>query len=56
MVETDAPNGGKKQRRSLDGIVLYFWWNIWKERNKRIFQHKSLEVAEVTSLITNDIN
>jgi hypothetical protein len=46
----------KKQRPSLDGILLYFWWNVWKERNRRIFQHKSLEVAEVASLITNDIN
>jgi hypothetical protein len=44
----------KKQKPTFDGLMLYFWWNIWKERNRRIFQHNSLQVAEVASLITND--
>jgi hypothetical protein len=21
----------KKQRKELDGILIYFWWNVWKE-------------------------
>jgi hypothetical protein len=35
-------------------FILYFWWNIWKERNRRIFQHVSSDIAEVTSLIINN--
>jgi hypothetical protein len=29
----------KPRRRLFDGLVVYFWWNIWKERNRRIFQN-----------------
>jgi hypothetical protein len=25
----------KTERRKLDGIMIYFWWNLWKERNRR---------------------
>jgi hypothetical protein len=44
----------KKQQPTFDGLMLYFCWNIWKERSRGIFQHNSLQVAEVASLITND--
>jgi hypothetical protein len=46
-------NFDKKQKPAFHGF--YFWWNIWKERNRRIFQHTSLEVAQVASLIANDL-
>jgi hypothetical protein len=45
----------KKQRSKFDGMLLYFWWNIWKERNRRTFQHIAKGVAEVTSLVYNDV-
>jgi hypothetical protein len=32
----------KPHKRSFDGIMIYFWWNIWKERNRRTFQNKRL--------------
>jgi hypothetical protein len=28
----------KPHKRSFDGIMIYFWWNNWKERNRRTFQ------------------
>jgi hypothetical protein len=31
------------QKRWIDGIMIYFWWNIWKERNRRAFQQTSLQ-------------
>jgi hypothetical protein len=44
----------KKQKAKFDGLLLYFWWNIWKERNRRIFQRTSLGVDAVALLIIND--
>jgi len=31
----------KRQRKTFDGTIIYFWWNIWKERNRRTFQKKA---------------
>jgi hypothetical protein len=31
-----AAAGGALQLKRLTGILLYCWWNIWKERNMRI--------------------
>jgi hypothetical protein len=45
----------KKQKPKFDGMLLYFWWNIWKKRNRRTFQQTSLDVIEVSSIISNDV-
>jgi hypothetical protein len=45
----------KTQRRSFDGVLIYFWWNIWKERNRRTFQSKSLQPKEVAFLCKEEI-
>jgi hypothetical protein len=42
---TKAMPGNQKK---VLGILLYVWWNAWKERNKRIFdsvQRSELQVA-----------
>jgi len=45
----------KTQRRKFDGIMIYFWWNMWKERNRRTFQQQSLQPRQVTLLCKDDI-
>lgn len=37
----------KNQRRDMDGLLIYFWWNLWKERNGRIFQQQELNPRQV---------
>jgi hypothetical protein len=37
----------KKLKPVFDGLMLYFWWNIWKERNRWIFLHNFLEETKV---------
>lgn len=30
--------GSKQQQRYNAGVILFFWWHLWKERNRRIFE------------------
>jgi hypothetical protein len=45
----------KNHRRNFDGVMIYFWWNIWKERNRRTFQQQSMQASQVTRLYKDDI-
>lgn len=45
----------REQRKSFDGIMIYFWRNIWKERNRRIFQQKTLPSKQVMSMCKDGI-
>jgi hypothetical protein len=31
------------KRKKIDGVMIYLWWNIWKEWNRRTLQSKSLQ-------------
>uniref|UniRef100_A0A0A9BGB8 Reverse transcriptase zinc-binding domain-containing protein n=1 Tax=Arundo donax TaxID=35708 RepID=A0A0A9BGB8_ARUDO len=37
----------KKERRNKAGVILYVWWNVWKERNRRIFEGQSMQAIQV---------
>jgi hypothetical protein len=39
----------------FDGIVLYFWWNIWKEWNRRTFQPQELHPRQVAFLVKYEV-
>lgn len=45
----------RAERRKVDGIFVYFWWNIWKERNHRQFQQKALNPTQVATLCKDDL-
>lgn len=45
----------KEQRRSFNSIAVYVMWNIWQERNHRIFQHASLLPSDTTAMAKEDI-
>lgn len=40
----------KPNKRKFDGLLIYFWWNLRKERNRRTFLNKSLQPREVAFL------
>ena len=46
----------KPHRKAFDGLMIYFWWNIWKERNRRTFQNKSLQAREVAFLCKEEVD
>jgi hypothetical protein len=29
----------KDQKCTFNGVVIYTWWNVWNERNRRIFNN-----------------
>jgi hypothetical protein len=37
----------KAASRYFDGMVIFFWWNIWNECNSRTFQQFTKEPQEV---------
>jgi siroheme synthase (precorrin-2 oxidase/ferrochelatase) len=37
-------------------MMIYFWWDIWKERNRRTFQNKILHAREVTFLCKEEMD
>jgi len=51
-VTTKVP---RSERRRLNGALIYTFWNVWKERNRRIFDNKIQTVLQVASKIKDDI-
>jgi hypothetical protein len=44
------------EKRSVVSIQMYTAWNLWKERNRRIFEQKLLQPLQVFQLIKEEVN
>jgi hypothetical protein len=45
-----------KQQQKIDvEVVFFFWWFIWKEGNRRIFEHKECSTLQVVEQIKEAI-
>ncbi|WVZ55170.1 hypothetical protein U9M48_005869 [Paspalum notatum var. saurae] len=47
---TALQNKPKDKKRTIAGILMYIAWNIWKERNRRIFNNKQASPSVVFNL------
>jgi len=45
----------KDNRKRFNGLVIYTVWNIWKERNRRIFTNTHEMAMRVASRTKEDI-
>jgi hypothetical protein len=44
-LEAAGRAGSRKNQKESAGAIFLFRWHIWKERNARIFQHRSNKAA-----------
>jgi hypothetical protein len=49
---TGVPSKEKKQRAA---VIIYTTWNLWKERNRRIFEAKSSRPPRLLQLIEDEM-
>jgi hypothetical protein len=48
----------EKQQRQNVGIMFLFWWQVWKERNRQVFENNEssfLQVAELVKLAAREL-
>lgn len=48
--------GSESQKKVVRGALLTTWWNVWLERNRRIFQNISCTAVEVACLVKQDLD
>jgi hypothetical protein len=54
--EQAATKVPRERRRHFNGVVIYTMWNIWKERNRRIFQDTVMDARQVALKAKEDTN
>lgn len=44
-----------RMRRKLNCLIICTWWQLWKERNARIFKHKASPPTAILCLINEEL-
>jgi len=45
----------KDSKSFFDGLIIYFWWDIWKEDNRRTFRQEEKIMTELTYQIKEEV-
>jgi hypothetical protein len=54
-VQVILNTSSRKEKREKLGILFTFWWPLWKERNRRTFDHKETSTSCLASMICDTI-
>jgi hypothetical protein len=49
-------SGVVSDKREMLGLLFFIWWNLWKERNRRIFENEKKSVPQLVALIREEIS
>jgi hypothetical protein len=55
-VNTLISTGASEGKRKRLGLLLAFWWQVWKERNRRIFVDQEHSTLQVFLLLQDRLN
>jgi hypothetical protein len=55
LIGSNTLNQGKKEKKRKLGILFTFWWMIWKERNRRIFEDSHLSAQQLARMARDEI-
>ena len=45
----------KDSKSFFYGLIIYFWWNIWNEGNRRTFRQEEKIMTELTYQIKEEV-
>jgi hypothetical protein len=45
----------KGERKRFNGMLIFTLWNVWKERNRRIFNNAYESAMQVASRVKEDL-
>jgi hypothetical protein len=51
-----SSSGDTNTKRSKLDILFFFWWCLWKERNRRIFEDKESSVPQLSAILRQEIS
>lgn len=54
--EASSGSTSKLDRRRVNGLIAQLLWNVWKERNRRTFQHKFLGPLQIAYLVKDEVD
>jgi hypothetical protein len=56
LVQKLLSAGTPKIKRKKHRLLFFFWWQVWKERNRRIFDARELSVPQLSWLLKDQIH
>jgi hypothetical protein len=54
-MDVQITGGGLNNKKKKTWDFFIFWWGIWKERNRRVFEAREILASRIASKIIGDV-